>query len=69
VKTVCCCNYASAAINGTVFVADVVAAGVDEEYHLYARHDKPSETLETDSKLAAMGHKNPVMESDAPANK
>jgi hypothetical protein len=43
--------------------------GVDEEYHLYARHDKASETLETDSKLAAMGHKNPVLEKDAPANK
>jgi hypothetical protein len=55
-------EWADLAASGTV-------AGVDEEYHLYARHDKPSETLETDSKLAAVGHKNPVMEADAAASK
>ncbi|KAF2431906.1 glycerol-3-phosphate dehydrogenase mitochondrial precursor [Tothia fuscella] len=39
----------------------------DEEYHLYARHDKPDETLESDSHLE--GIKNPVMNKDAEANK
>ncbi|KAF2198396.1 DAO-domain-containing protein [Delitschia confertaspora ATCC 74209] len=39
----------------------------DEEYHLYARHDKPDETLESDSKYPK-GH-NPVMASEAKANK
>lgn len=51
--------------------ADVEAGRVgkyaDEEYGLYARHDKPQETLETDSHIAA--GKNPQMGKDSPANK
>ncbi|KAH7125339.1 FAD dependent oxidoreductase-domain-containing protein [Dendryphion nanum] len=39
----------------------------DEEYHLYARHDKPDETLESDS-IYPPGH-NPVEGKDSPANK
>ncbi|KAL1304792.1 hypothetical protein AAFC00_003723 [Neodothiora populina] len=39
----------------------------DEEYGLYARHDKPQETLETDSKIPA-GH-NPVVGKESAANK
>jgi len=39
----------------------------DEEYHLYARHDKPQETLESDSKVSG-GH-NPVVAADSPVNK
>jgi len=39
----------------------------DEEYKLYARHDKPAETLESDSKFEH-GH-NPTMSRDSPANK
>ncbi|GAB7348086.1 hypothetical protein MBLNU459_g6112t3 [Dothideomycetes sp. NU459] len=39
----------------------------DEEYHLYARHDKPQETLESDSKIPP-GH-NPAMGKDSAANK
>ncbi|PVI07949.1 DAO-domain-containing protein [Periconia macrospinosa] len=39
----------------------------DEEYQLYARHDKPDETLESDSKYPP-GH-NPVIGSDSKANK
>jgi len=39
----------------------------DEEYKLYARHDKPAETLESDSKYP-QGH-NPTMATDSPANK
>ncbi|KAJ9642360.1 mitochondrial glycerol-3-phosphate dehydrogenase [Coniosporium tulheliwenetii] len=39
----------------------------DEEYHLYARHDKPGETLESDSKLPP--GKNPVQAADSPSNK
>nr|POF10135.1 glycerol-3-phosphate dehydrogenase, mitochondrial [Quercus suber] len=38
----------------------------DEEYGLYARHDKPDETLESDSKLDGM--RNPTMQPDSPAN-
>lgn len=51
--------------------ADVEAGRVgkyeDEEYHLYARHDKPQETLETDSKFAS--GENPTMSQDSSANK
>lgn len=51
--------------------ADVEAGKVgtygDEEYHLYARHDKPQETLETDSKFAS-AH-NPQVGVDSAANK
>lgn len=39
----------------------------DEEYHMYARHDKPEELLQSDSKYAK-GH-NPVVGADSPANK
>jgi len=39
----------------------------DEEYQLYARHDKPDETLESDSKYP-QGH-NPVMGAESKANK
>jgi glycerol-3-phosphate dehydrogenase len=39
----------------------------DEEYGLYARHDKPDEVLETDSKFPA-SH-NPTLGKDSPANK
>jgi glycerol-3-phosphate dehydrogenase len=39
----------------------------DEEYHLYARHDRPSDTLESDSKIES--GQNPVMNADSPANK
>ncbi|TID13710.1 Tethering factor for nuclear proteasome sts1 [Venturia nashicola] len=39
----------------------------DEEYKLYARHDKPANLLESDSKIAK-GH-NPTMSKDSPANK
>ncbi|GAB7345417.1 hypothetical protein MBLNU457_3755t1 [Dothideomycetes sp. NU457] len=39
----------------------------DEEYHLYARHDKPQETLESDSQFAS-GH-NPTVGKESPANK
>ncbi|KAF1810212.1 DAO-domain-containing protein [Eremomyces bilateralis CBS 781.70] len=39
----------------------------DEEYKLYARHDKPAEVLETDTHLAA-GH-NPVIGQASPSNK
>lgn len=40
---------------------------LDEEYKLYARHDKPADLLESDSKIAK-GH-NPTMSKDSPANK
>jgi glycerol-3-phosphate dehydrogenase len=40
---------------------------IDEEYGLYARHDKPADTLESDSKYAA-GH-NPILANQSPANK
>lgn len=39
----------------------------DEDYHLYARHDKPDELLESDSKYTP-GH-NPVIGKDSKANK
>ncbi|KAJ4378489.1 mitochondrial glycerol-3-phosphate dehydrogenase [Didymella sp. IMI 355093] len=39
----------------------------DEEYQLYARHDKPEELLESDSKYS-QGH-NPVVGRDSPVNK
>ncbi|ORX98526.1 FAD dependent oxidoreductase-domain-containing protein [Clohesyomyces aquaticus] len=39
----------------------------DEEYQLYARHDKPDELLESDSKYSS-GH-NPVMGPESDANK
>lgn len=39
----------------------------DEEYHLYARHDKPQETLTSDSKFPS-GH-NPTIDADSPVNK
>lgn len=39
----------------------------DEEYHLYARHDKPDELLESDSKYPS-GH-NPVIGEESKANK
>ncbi|KAF2117713.1 mitochondrial glycerol-3-phosphate dehydrogenase-like protein [Lophiotrema nucula] len=39
----------------------------DEEYSLYARHDKPDEVLETDSKYPK-GH-NPMVGTESPANK
>jgi glycerol-3-phosphate dehydrogenase len=39
----------------------------DEEYQLYARHDKPEELLESDSKYA-QGH-NPVVGRESPVNK
>lgn len=39
----------------------------DEEYGLYARHDKPDETLASDSKYPK-GH-NPVVGKDSPVNK
>ncbi|KAJ4294278.1 mitochondrial glycerol-3-phosphate dehydrogenase [Kalmusia sp. IMI 367209] len=39
----------------------------DEEYHLYARHDKPDELLESDAKYPP-GH-NPVIGEDSKANK
>jgi len=40
---------------------------VDEEYHLYARHDKPAKTLESDSKYLSGQH--PTMAVDSPENK
>jgi glycerol-3-phosphate dehydrogenase len=40
---------------------------VDEEYKLYARHDKPSDTLESDAKIPP--GQNPTMSKDSPANK
>ncbi|KAK5729497.1 mitochondrial glycerol-3-phosphate dehydrogenase [Elasticomyces elasticus] len=46
--------------------AGKVGKYVDEEYGMYARHDKPEETLESDSKFSA-GH-NPVMNPESPAN-
>jgi len=39
----------------------------DEEYHLYARHDKPDELLESDSNVKA-GH-NPVVGRESEVNK
>lgn len=39
----------------------------DEEYGLYARHDKPSETLASDSKFTSQ--QNPVVGKDSPANR
>lgn len=51
--------------------ADVEAGKVgkygDEEFALYARHDKPQDTLESDSHFES-GH-NPTMSHDSPANK
>ncbi|GAM82892.1 hypothetical protein ANO11243_008780 [Dothideomycetidae sp. 11243] len=51
--------------------ADVEAGKVgkynDEEFGLYARHDKPQDLLESDSKFQS-GH-NPTMSRDSPANK
>ncbi|KAF2085922.1 mitochondrial glycerol-3-phosphate dehydrogenase-like protein [Saccharata proteae CBS 121410] len=47
--------------------AGQVGKYIDEEYQMYARHDKPSETLETDSKFPT-GH-NPVEGTNSPANK
>ncbi|KAK0335777.1 mitochondrial glycerol-3-phosphate dehydrogenase [Friedmanniomyces endolithicus] len=46
--------------------AGKVGKYVDEEYGMYARHDKPDETLESDSKFAP--GRNPVMDPDSPAN-
>ncbi|QIW96966.1 hypothetical protein AMS68_002484 [Peltaster fructicola] len=50
--------------------ADVEAGRVgkyeDEEYGMYARHDKPDETLASDLKVPGA---NPVMTDDSPANK
>jgi glycerol-3-phosphate dehydrogenase len=40
---------------------------IDEEYHLYARHDKPAETLETDSKI--LPGQSPIMAANSPVNK
>jgi len=40
---------------------------IDEEYKLFARHDKPAETLESDSKYEP--GTNPTMSSDSAANK
>ncbi|KAL0262977.1 mitochondrial glycerol-3-phosphate dehydrogenase [Diplodia seriata] len=40
---------------------------IDEEFGLYARHDKPGETLTSDSKFPS-GH-NPVQGAESPANK
>lgn len=39
----------------------------DEEWHLYARHDKPQETLESDSQVK--DGKNPTVGAGSPANK
>jgi len=39
----------------------------DEEYELYARHDKPAETLRSDAKLLA--GENPAMSADWSTNK
>lgn len=39
----------------------------DEEHHLYARHDKPNEPLQSDSKFKS--GQNPVVEREAEANK
>jgi len=51
--------------------ADVEAGRVgkytDEEYGLYARHDKPDEMLASDSKFVS-GH-NPTVGKDSAANK
>ncbi|TKA75875.1 hypothetical protein B0A55_04851 [Friedmanniomyces simplex] len=44
--------------------AGKVGKYVDEEYGMYARHDKPDETLESDSSFSH----NPVMNPDSPAN-
>jgi len=44
-----------------------VGAYEDEEFGLYARHDKPDEVLESDSKYPE-GH-NPVQTANSPANK
>lgn len=44
-----------------------VGAYADEEYQLYARHDKPQELLESDSKYVK--GQNPVVGRDAEANK
>lgn len=50
--------------------ADVEAGKVgkyeDEEYGLYARHDKPGEVLESDSNFKS--GENPVIDRDAEAN-
>lgn len=45
----------------------MLTTAVDEEYHLYARHDKPAETLESDSKY--LPGQNPTMAVDSPENK
>jgi glycerol-3-phosphate dehydrogenase len=39
----------------------------DEDYHLYARHDKPDELLQSDSKFPS-GH-NPVVGRESKVNK
>ncbi|PSK34426.1 Glycerol-3-phosphate dehydrogenase, mitochondrial [Elsinoe australis] len=44
-----------------------VGAYEDEEYGLYARHDKPQETLESDSNVKS--GTNPTIGRDSPANK
>ncbi|KAK5718108.1 mitochondrial glycerol-3-phosphate dehydrogenase [Elasticomyces elasticus] len=46
--------------------AGKVGKYVDEEYGMYARHDKPEETLESDSKFST--GQNPVMNPESPAN-
>lgn len=38
----------------------------DEEYHMYARHDKPQETLQSDSKVAP--GQNPMIDKESPSN-
>jgi glycerol-3-phosphate dehydrogenase len=47
--------------------AGKVGQYADEEYSLYARHDKPDEVLETDSKFKS--GENPVIGRESPANK
>jgi len=46
---------------------NIMLTNLDEEYELYARHDKPAETLESDAKLQA--GENPTMSAESPANK
>lgn len=41
--------------------------GIDEEYKLYARHDKPADILQSDSKY--LPGTNPMLGADSPANK
>lgn len=41
--------------------------GLDDEYMLYARHDRPADTLQSDSKY--FEGQNPTLAAESPANK